>query len=241
MLGRIVLLFPECFPVLLPSSQGWKLAMTKALTFERTYILVSVLLLRIYTRYGRVPRPIAHHLSSGVCKTQVSKMRDSVGGRGTLCLGAKKSAQTCLYKICKNPSGHWKQIYVSWFSGFWASGTFSLSQRTKSRTTRHSQAKSGTFKQNQALSSIFRHFQVFSGMDFRAQNRGRLPHKGMQLFCLQLEASCLKWSFFTYSWQISDFLLQLEPFLLTILAFLLTIELPCLQWESVSEKYLNGL
>ena len=61
-------------------------------------------------------------------------------------------------------------------------------------------------------------------------------------------------SFFAYSWKlpahsgaflltVGNFssLLTVGAFLLTILAFLLTVELLCLQWESASEKYLNGL
>ena len=43
----------------------------------------------------------------------------------------------------------------------------------------------------------------------------------MQLFCLQLEASCLQWGFFTYNWHFT-FHLQLELFA-CILTFLLTI------------------
>ena len=62
----------------------------------------------------------------------------------------------------------------------------------------------------------------------------------MRLFRLQLEASCLQWtflltvdtfSFFTYNWS----------FLLTVLACLLTVGAFCLQWESVSNKGLKGL
>ena len=45
----------------------------------------------------------------------------------------------------------------------------------------------------------------------------------MQLFWLQLEASCLQWSFFTYNRQFLAFLLTVGVFLLTILASLLTI------------------
>ena len=36
--------------------------------------------------------------------------------------------------------------------------------------------------------------------------------KGMRLLCLQLEASCLQWSFFTYSWPFLLLYLQLELF-----------------------------
>ena len=32
--------------------------------------------------------------------------------------------------------------------------------------------------------------------------RSSTSQKRMQLFCLQLEASCLQWSFFTYNWQL---------------------------------------
>ena len=62
----------------------------------------------------------------------------------------------------------------------------------------------------------------------------------MQLFCLQLEASCLQLSFFAYNcvWELFAYNLS---FLLTVPAFLLTIELLCLQGERVSKKHLNGL
>ena len=36
----------------------------------------------------------------------------------------------------------------------------------------------------------------------------------MRHFCLQLEASCLQWSFFTYSWEFGLFYLQLKRFCL---------------------------
>ena len=43
---------------------------------------------------------------------------------------------------------------------------------------------------------------------------------GMRFFfCLQVEASCLQWSFFTYSRQFQLFYLQLELFLLTLGSF----------------------
>ena len=62
----------------------------------------------------------------------------------------------------------------------------------------------------------------------------------MQLFCLQLEASCLQLSFFAYNCVWELFCLQLE-LLLTIRAFLLTIEPLCLQPECVSKIHLNRL
>ena len=63
-------------------------------------------------------------------------------------------------------------------------------------------------------------------------------------FCLQLEASCLQWSFFTYSCVLELFCLQLEPFLLTVGAFclayswsfLLTVKLLCLQWLEIPDE-----
>ena len=44
-----------------------------------------------------------------------------------------------------------------------------------------------------------------------------MPRKRMQLFCLQLEASCLQWSCFTYN----SLLLTVGALLLTVLASLL--------------------
>ena len=42
---------------------------------------------------------------------------------------------------------------------------------------------------------------IFQGKLFiGAPNQKRLIR--MRFFCLQLEASCLQWSFFTYSWQL---------------------------------------
>ena len=53
----------------------------------------------------------------------------------------------------------------------------------------------------------------------------------MQLFYLQLEASCLQWSVFTYSCAWEFFYLQLERFYLE-LQLLLTSQVFCLQWDS---------
>ena len=64
---------------------------------------------------------------------------------------------------------------------------------------------------------------------------------GCGFFCLQLEASCLQWSFFCLQLTILAFLLTVGAFMLTILAFLLTVGAFCLQWESVSNKDLEGL
>ena len=59
---------------------------------------------------------------------------------------------------------------------------------------------------------------------------------GTQLFCLQLEASCLQWSFlltvdnfslFTYNWSV---------FADNFSFFCLQLELSLLQWESASNK-----
>ena len=70
----------------------------------------------------------------------------------------------------------------------------------------------------------------------------------MQLVCLQLEASCLQWSFSTYNSVWEHFLLTIGTSLLATAAFLLTIEtfylqlrLFCLQWEGASNKHLHGL
>ena len=62
----------------------------------------------------------------------------------------------------------------------------------------------------------------------------------MQVFCSQLEASCLQWSFLLTIDKFI-FLLTIRAFSLTILAFLLTIGAFCLQWESASNKRLKGL
>ena len=59
----------------------------------------------------------------------------------------------------------------------------------------------------------------------------------MQLLCLQLEASCLQWSFFTYN-RLWLFLLTVGAFLHTIGASLLIIEAFC---ASYCHKQLNGL
>ena len=40
-----------------------------------------------------------------------------------------------------------------------------------------------------------------------------LKKAGMQLFCLQLEASCLQWSLFTYHWGRNYYRLNLKPIL----------------------------
>ena len=61
----------------------------------------------------------------------------------------------------------------------------------------------------------------------------------MQLFCLQLEASCLQGSFFTYTCVWELFCLQLELCCLQFGLFGLQLELFYLQWESVSNKHLT--
>ena len=60
------------------------------------------------------------------------------------------------------------------------------------------------------------------------------------LHCLQLEASCLHGAFHLQLC-LGAFLLIIGAFLLTAGASLLTVETFCLQWESVSNKHLNGL
>ena len=62
----------------------------------------------------------------------------------------------------------------------------------------------------------------------------------MQLFCLQLEASCLQLSF-VLTVVVGSFFAYNLIFFTYSSSFLLTIELLCLQWESVSKKHLNGL
>ena len=64
----------------------------------------------------------------------------------------------------------------------------------------------------------------------------------MQLFCLQLKASCLQWSF-SYS-QLANlaFLLsRVGVFCLQFKLSYLQLELFGLQWESASNKGLKGL
>ena len=60
----------------------------------------------------------------------------------------------------------------------------------------------------------------------------------MRLFCLQLEASCLQWSFLYLQLTTLAFLLTIGALLLTVL---LTVGAFCLQWESASNKGLKGL
>ena len=63
-----------------------------------------------------------------------------------------------------------------------------------------------------------------------------------QAFLLTVGSFLLTVELFYLQLAILAFLLTIGAFLLlTVLAFLLTVELLCLQWESVSEKYLNGL
>ena len=57
-------------------------------------------------------------------------------------------------------------------------------------------------------------------------------------FCLQLEASCLQVSFIAYSCAL-EHSFAIRVLLLTILC--LQLEIFCLQWESASDKHLNGL
>ena len=80
----------------------------------------------------------------------------------------KKKAGDCTPKSLK-------QIYVSWFLAFWASGTFRHSQRTKSGIFRHFQAKSGTFRHFQghdfAWSAMISHDSACSIWGSRTKKR----------------------------------------------------------------------
>ena len=62
----------------------------------------------------------------------------------------------------------------------------------------------------------------------------------MRLFCLHLEASYLQLSFFAYNCVVEICLFTALAFLLTIFVFF-TSEAFCLQWESESNRHLNGL
>ena len=64
--------------------------------------------------------------------------------------------------------------------------------------------------------------------------RWLLFHEDVRLFCLQLEASCLRLGLFTYSCVWEPFCLQLE-------LLHLQFELVCLQREIASGQHLNGL
>ena len=65
-------------------------------------------------------------------------------------------------------------------------------------------------------------------------------NKRMQLFCPQLEASCLQLSYFACScvWELFAYNLSFFTYSST---FLLTIEFLCLQWQRVSKKHVNRL
>ena len=62
----------------------------------------------------------------------------------------------------------------------------------------------------------------------------------MRPFCLQLEASCLQFSFFAYNCVLELFAYNWS-FVANNWSFLLTIELLCLQWENASNEHLDGL
>ena len=64
---------------------------------------------------------------------------------------------------------------------------------------------------------------------------------GMQLFCLQLEASCLQWSFFTYNWHFLLCYLQSELCTYNFSLFAYCWAFFAYNGESVSNKRLNGL
>ena len=59
----------------------------------------------------------------------------------------------------------------------------------------------------------------------------------VELFCLQLEASCLQLSFFAYSYVLEFSFIQLELFNVELELFQLQLELVYLQWEYVSELF----
>ena len=63
----------------------------------------------------------------------------------------------------------------------------------------------------------------------------------MRLFRLQLEVSCLQWSFFHLQLTTLAFLLAVGAFLLTASVFHLQLEFFCFQWASASNKGLKGL
>ena len=65
---------------------------------------------------------------------------------------------------------------------------------------------------------------------------------GCNVFCLQLEASCLQWNFFCLQLTILTFLLPIGAISLTYIFSYFTYNWSfCLQWESASDKCLEEL
>ena len=81
-------------------------------------------------------------------------------------------------------------------------------------------------------------FVIFAIFVKTAPPKTRFVH----LFCLQLEASCLQWSFFYLQLTILGFLLTIRAFFTYNFSFFyLHLDHFCLQWESDSDKRLKGL
>ena len=71
--------------------------------------------------------------------------------------------------------------------------------------------------------------------------RSLARHGRMQLFLLTVRSLLLTAELFAYSCVWELFCLQLELSHLQLELFYFQLKLPCLQWESASNKHLNGL